>query len=101
MPISLPPPGRASRKASTVMVIIAPPYHHAELVSASNYKHPLVGKLDRETRSEEDTSELQSLMCNSYGVFCLKQKNVSPYVMKTIPYNTSSELVLYLLIYSI
>src|SRR3546814_13279515 len=50
-PISLPPPGRASRKARTVMVIIAHPYRHAELVSASNYKHPLVGKLDRETSS--------------------------------------------------
>src|SRR3546814_10622334 len=27
------------------------------------------------TRSEEHTSELQSLMRNSYAVFCLKQKN--------------------------
>src|SRR3546814_10590140 len=26
-------------------------------------------------RSEEHTSELQSLMCISYAVFCLKQKN--------------------------
>src|SRR3546814_2680700 len=30
---------------------------------------------DRHTRSEEHTSELQSLMRNSYAVFCLKQKN--------------------------
>src|SRR3546814_8806933 len=28
-------------------------------------------------RSEEHTSELQSLMRNSYAVFCLKQKNQS------------------------
>src|SRR3546814_6012278 len=28
----------------------------------------------REARSEEHTSELQSLMRNSYAVFCLKQK---------------------------
>src|SRR3546814_1537694 len=28
-----------------------------------------------ELRSEEHTSELQSLMRNSYAVFCLKQKN--------------------------
>src|SRR3546814_10599550 len=28
-----------------------------------------------ETRSEEHTSELQSLMRNSYAVFCLKKKN--------------------------
>src|SRR3546814_9508545 len=33
-------------------------------------------------RSEEHTSELQSLMRISYAVFCLKKKN------KKIPYNT-------------
>src|SRR3546814_4567015 len=30
-----------------------------------------------ETRSEEHTSELQSLMRISYAVFCLKQKNTT------------------------
>src|SRR3546814_9411876 len=30
---------------------------------------------DRENRSEEHTSELQSLMRISYAVFCLKKKN--------------------------
>src|SRR3546814_4533615 len=30
------------------------------------------------TRSEEHTSELQSLMRNSYAVFCLKKKNTDP-----------------------
>src|SRR3546814_2957607 len=37
-----------------------------------------IGRADRhrsETRSEEHTSELQSLMRSSYAVFCLKQKN--------------------------
>src|SRR3546814_2039603 len=29
------------------------------------------------SRSEEHTSELQSLMRNSYAVFCLKQNNLS------------------------
>src|SRR3546814_1368435 len=29
------------------------------------------------TRSEEHTSELQSLMRNSYAVFCLKKKTIS------------------------
>src|SRR3546814_1400948 len=29
-----------------------------------------------ERRSEEHTSELQSLMRNSYAVFCLKKKNI-------------------------
>src|SRR3546814_3194826 len=30
-------------------------------------------------RSEEHTSELQSLMRNSYAVFCLKKKNTNDY----------------------
>src|SRR3546814_10791017 len=32
------------------------------------------GHVRRQPRSEEHTSELQSLMRNSYAVFCLKQK---------------------------
>src|SRR3546814_8607531 len=32
------------------------------------------GDIDRAQRSEEHTSELQSLMRNSYAVFCLKKK---------------------------
>src|SRR3546814_6816649 len=32
----------------------------------------------RMTRSEEHTSELQSLMRISYAVFCLKQKQITP-----------------------
>src|SRR3546814_6233496 len=31
----------------------------------------------RQTRSEEHTSELQSLMRNSYAVFCLKKKKTN------------------------
>src|SRR3546814_9703630 len=33
-----------------------------------------LGKTGRRLRSEEHTSELQSLMRNSYAVFCLKKK---------------------------
>src|SRR3546814_4183255 len=33
----------------------------------------------RSFRSEEHTSELQSLMRISYAVFCLKKKNISTY----------------------
>src|SRR3546814_6841627 len=32
-------------------------------------------EVDEHARSEEHTSELQSLMRNSYAVFCLKKKN--------------------------
>src|SRR3546814_4222258 len=34
-----------------------------------------VGRMDDGARSEEHTSELQSLMRISYAVFCLKKKN--------------------------
>src|SRR3546814_5572276 len=44
------------------------------------------GKLNRETegtRSEEHTSELQSLMRISYAVFCLKKKNNTANIQST------------------
>src|SRR3546814_5088934 len=34
----------------------------------------------RPRRSEEHTSELQSLMRNSYAVFCLKTKKIADYI---------------------
>src|SRR3546814_2583144 len=37
---------------------------------------------DLPTRSEEHTSELQSLMRISYAVFCLKKKNINPQTLK-------------------
>src|SRR3546814_10021450 len=38
--------------------------------------HPgIVGRKVQRLRSEEHTSELQSLMRNSYAVFCLKNKS--------------------------
>src|SRR3546814_4283952 len=40
---------------------------------ASSFRHATI-PLAR--RSEEHTSELQSLMRNSYAVFCLKKKNI-------------------------
>src|SRR3546814_10897853 len=41
-------------------------------------------------RSEEHTSELQSLMRISYAVFCLKKKNNTPYQTIYIPLNIKS-----------
>src|SRR3546814_6370777 len=40
--------------------------------------HPALGRVaePRDVRSEEHTSELQSLMRSSYAVFCLKTKNL-------------------------
>src|SRR3546814_9228835 len=39
-----------------------------------NYEAPVTSNLNISARSEEHTSELQSLMRNSYAVFCLKKK---------------------------
>src|SRR3546814_5495068 len=45
---------------------------------------------DLAARSEEHTSELQSLMRISYAVFCLKKKKKKkPYNTKTIEYKTN------------
>src|SRR3546814_3883471 len=38
------------------------------------------GGVDSTSRSEEHTSELQSLMRISYAVFCLKKKNTSDHI---------------------
>src|SRR3546814_7961106 len=43
------------------------------------------------TRSEEHTSELQSLMRISYAVFCLKKKLVSSYLTTKIQNNCNTE----------
>src|SRR3546814_1163961 len=55
------PPGHRERRA----LFLQPPG-----------RTPAIGASGRVTwRSEEHTSELQSLMRNSYAVFCLKKKN--------------------------
>src|SRR3546814_9218682 len=38
---------------------------------------PVCEEVDRLLRSEEHTSELQSLMRNSYAVFCLQKQNTT------------------------
>src|SRR3546814_9681306 len=45
-----------------------------ELVVLVDVEVAGVGVFGRDGRSEEHTSELQSLMRNSYAVFCLKKK---------------------------
>src|SRR3546814_6617551 len=41
----------------------------------TRFEHEAVADTERRQRSEEHTSELQSLMRISYAVFCLKKKN--------------------------
>src|SRR3546814_8779646 len=43
--------------------------------SARHYIRPAAAQYWQPSRSEEHTSELQSLMRTSYAVFCLKKKN--------------------------
>src|SRR3546814_1553354 len=43
-------------------------------------------------RSEEHTSELQSLMRISYAVFCLKKKKINNKTIKSIKHNTTTSL---------
>src|SRR3546814_3567686 len=57
-------------------------WHHSSSVASLAYRRPLRSYLGRVIsvhilclRSEEHTSELQSLMRISYAVFCLKKKN--------------------------
>src|SRR3546814_4356599 len=49
------------------------PSPHEEAPTAC--RHPVSGLFHSPRRSEEHTSELQSLMRISYAVFCLKKKN--------------------------
>src|SRR3546814_2762978 len=52
-----------------------------------------LGEVDRaETRSEEHTSELQSLMRNSYAVFCLKKKTALHTTTATTTHTSPSHL---------
>src|SRR3546814_998849 len=44
---------------------------------AARVAAPLVGGDQKDVRSEEHTSELQSLMRTSYAVFCLKKKRMT------------------------
>src|SRR3546814_3475065 len=50
------------------------PIYQAEQDTQFSQELQLSGKHDRLNRSEEHTSELQSLMRISYAVFCLKKK---------------------------
>src|SRR3546814_6388447 len=58
--------------------------HAQRAIAQVNYDvHQFNGALGMTLRSEEHTSELQSLMRISYAVFCLKKKN-KPHNISTI-----------------
>src|SRR3546814_2544876 len=64
----------SSSRAIRVSVAEIAALQFVELGGIGGFAQPLVENLDRRIRSEEHTSELQSLMRISYADFCLKKK---------------------------
>src|SRR3546814_10607305 len=67
--------GKAKAHASRVFLVVVDETEEMRVALrfAARRAHSTGGKVAM--RSEEHTSELQSLMRNSYAVFCLKKKN--------------------------
>src|SRR3546814_9129317 len=55
------------------------------LAGAQGWQH-ILGERRHHARSEEHTSELQSLMRISYAVFCLKKKKKTPHYTNSKPH---------------
>src|SRR3546814_10532948 len=58
-----------------------------EKVVRIGYREVEFGGGNYEKRSEEHTSELQSLMRISYAVFCLKKKNPTEHILDRLALN--------------
>src|SRR3546814_3923735 len=72
--------GRGTLKAGAFADIVA--FDPATFAPRADFTHPTLFStgmrfvvVNGQLRSEEHTSELQSLMRNSYAVFCLQKKN--------------------------
>src|SRR3546814_7087351 len=63
---------------------IGPHFRHHHLQRLQRPRHP--DRRDGDARSEEHTSELQSLMRISYAVFCLKKKKQHNIKSQTLIY---------------
>src|SRR3546814_3339805 len=70
--------------ARTRNITNAPSHRPTGATAAIDDSHALAGPATVvwSTRSEEHTSELQSLMRNSYAVFCLKKKKTQKHAEK-------------------
>src|SRR3546814_7534580 len=70
-------PDRDHHRTAAARLVCAPGVEQPA-IAAADHPEPVGGATRSEAgvrRSEEHTSELQSLMRISYAVFCLKQKN--------------------------
>src|SRR3546814_2343828 len=70
---------QAPRQAAAVVLDHQHDDSLVEAEQARRHPHPAVA-VAQVGRSEEHTSELQSLMRISYAVFCLKQKNIHTHI---------------------
>src|SRR3546814_7799337 len=86
-------PHRAGRRALTIAARSRPARGRVAAAVCRCPSHHLAMPDWRAARSEEHTSELQSLMRTSYAVFCLKKKK--QYVTATWYPNTSVTLCVY------
>src|SRR3546814_9851912 len=67
---------------------IAAGQHFAEAEDRGQRSPQFIAHIGDESRSEEHTSELQSLMRTSYAVFCLKKKTTNKQELHTNTYNS-------------
>src|SRR3546814_6251967 len=84
-------------QTNELRIIIFPIRCHKIQVLSSNLAlihHKSILLCPVRDRSEEHTSELQSLMRISYAVFCLKKKKQQHYELNTTPTITTSTTVL-------
>src|SRR3546814_3371161 len=75
-------PGEAQWHADMIIVALDGAVHFVRRIAVERMKERFLGaglsnraRYANDSRSEEHTSELQSLMRISYAVFCLKKKN--------------------------
>src|SRR3546814_2212461 len=84
--------GWVPRRHQLDMLATAQAGQHALLVAPTGAGKTLAGFLPVLARSEEHTSELQSLMRISYAVFCLKKKKYKSTNSKSRPLHQCTRL---------
>src|SRR3546814_4933026 len=72
--ITLIPVADATLGGFDLVIVGTPPDSHIDVASAALEERPRAILIEKPVRSEEHTSELQSLMRISYAVFCLNKK---------------------------
>src|SRR3546814_1346028 len=87
--LTLPLRREGTRRCLTNLIANAQRHGKHIAVRAGRRKGPVEVTIDDDGRSEEHTSELQSLMRISYAVFCLKKKKKSR-IQQNMYYDTKS-----------